>query len=63
MGILIGKPLLLTFLLILGFATMGPAQVPQVKHVIIVLGGNTDYADVNNTSLATWLCRSCIVTS
>ena len=55
MGIPIGKSLLLAFLLILSFAAIGSAQVPQVKHVIIVLEENTDYADVcgpNNTSMS-----------
>jgi hypothetical protein len=53
-GIRIGEYLLLAFLLILSFATVSSAQVPQVQHVIIVLEENTDYADVcgpNNISM------------
>jgi hypothetical protein len=52
------KYALLTTLLILSFATISFAQVPQVQHVLIVLEENTDYADVcgpNNTSMP-FLC-------
>jgi PKD repeat protein len=44
--------------LILSFATISFAQVPQVQHVIVVLEENTDYADVcgpNNISMP-FLC-------
>jgi PKD repeat protein len=50
--------LFLTTLLIPSFATISSAQVPQVRHVVIVLEENTDYADVcgpNNTSMP-FLC-------
>jgi hypothetical protein len=49
---------LLATLLILSFATISFAQVPQVQHVLIVLEENTDYADVcgpNNASMP-FLC-------
>jgi PKD repeat protein len=52
------KCCLLASLLILSFATISFAQVPQVQHVLIVLEENTDYADVcgpNNTSMP-FLC-------
>jgi PKD repeat protein len=45
-------------LLILSFATVSSAQVPQVQHVVIVLEENTDYADIcgpNNVSMP-FLC-------
>jgi PKD repeat protein len=50
--------LFLTTLLIPSFATISFAQVPQVRHVVIVLEENTDYADIcgpNNTSMP-FLC-------
>jgi PKD repeat protein len=54
----ISKCCLQATLLILSFATISFAQVPQVQHVLIVLEENTDYADVcgpNNTSMP-FLC-------
>ncbi|MFY9532225.1 MAG: alkaline phosphatase family protein, partial [Candidatus Acidiferrales bacterium] len=46
MGKNLSKCFLLAILLILSFATVSFAQVPQVQHVILVLEENNDYADV-----------------